>query len=726
MADRILRVIFAGDAKGAIAASQQLQSSLQQTGQKMQRIGTSLSNAGRTMTRNVTLPIVAAGAASVKMAVDFETAFTRIDAVSNTSQKQLSQWRGEVLKLAGKTARAPQELADALYFLASAGLKANEIIPTLEMSAKAAASGLGNTADIARLTANVLNAYSESGMTAADATDTLVAAVKAGTADPDEFADAMGRILPVASKAKVSFDEIAASLASLSNIGLNVNEGVTAMRGLLQAIQAPGTQAAETLKDIGISTDELRSVLADDGVLGALKLLEERTGGNIDTMRKIVPNVRALTGQLGLTGEKADAVAQIFDDVANSSGSLDKAFETTRKGPAFKFEQLMTRLRTLAIKLGNTLLPIFEKIAKTVGKLVKQFSNLPDAVQENIVKWGILAATLGPVLRLLGGIVRVGGKLPALLFGKAVVGGAARGVGAKVAGGAATAAGATKVGGLVGAGKALAGSAAAGGAAAYLPGLGLVVGIGIAESRERAQDRAAREVLSSGKVGTSTKKGQAAAQELGFGAADLANIDAQIAEMQGRADTIDRERALNNLYATRREIKQGILDLERETTRTGVSNVSKQLDALKVVNGQLSEEQERRISNLVLQEKYGKATAILKGLVDKATESYSKHLGKIEKVQDGFQGWTDSAFAATKATQKAERNLRSLRNAGIETMNALIEAYGNATDAANALAEANAATNWGWESNKPQSRKRGRGSGRNNVLMPDSYPPPRP
>lgn len=717
MADRILRVIFAGDAKGAIAASQQLQSSLQTAGQKMQRIGTSLSNAGRTMTRNVTLPIVAAGAASVKLATDFETAFTRIDAVSNSSQKQLSQWRGQVLKLSGKTARAPQELADALYFLASAGLKANEIIPTLEMSAKAAASGLGETQDIARLTANVLNAYSESGMTAAKATDILVAAVKAGTADPAEFAESMGQILPIASKAKVGFEEIAASLASLSNIGLKVNEGTTAMKGLLQALQAPGTQAAETMKDLGISSDHLRTVLAEDGLLGALRLLEERTGGNIDTMRKIVPNVRALTGQLGLTGEKADAVADIFDDVANSSGNLDKAFEATRKGPAFKFEQLMARLKSLAIKLGNTLLPTLEKVAKALSKMLKQFNKLPDALQENIIKWAAYAAVLGPVLRLLGGIVRLGGKVPGFLFGKGAVAGAGgRAAGAGIAGRAAAgAAGASRVGGLVGAGKTFAASVGAGGMAATLPGLGLIVGIGIAETKERAQDRAARETLASGKVGTGTKKGQAAAQELGFGAADLDNVNAQIAEMQGRADTIDRERALNALYATRREIKEGILELERETTRTGVGNVQNQLDALKVVNGHLSKEQERRVANLILQEKYGKATKILSGIVDTATDKFSEHLGKIEKVQDGFQGWTDSAFEATNQTKRAERQLRALRESGIENLTLLTEAYGSAAEAAKALADANAATNWGWEGSG--GSQKGKTKGRDEKLV---------
>ncbi|HEU4864992.1 MAG TPA: phage tail tape measure protein [Actinomycetota bacterium] len=359
------------------------------------------------------LAVVAFAGASVKAAVDYDQAFTRIAAVSNASREDIEKWREDVKGLAGRTARAPQELAEALYFLASAGLKTNQIMPTLAASAKAAASGLGETQDIARLTANVLNAYADSGIRAADVTDTLVAAVREGTAEPNEFADAMGRILPIASKAGVSFDEVAASLSSLSNIGLDVNEGVTAMRGVLNALEAPGTQAAETMKKIGISADEMRDIISEEGLLGALRLLEDRTNGNIDVIRDIIPNVRALTGMFGLTGQEAEKVSEIFDHVRHSTGDLDNAFKTTSRGSAFRFQQLMARLRVVMIDVGEALLPVVEDVVEVIGDLAKAFSNLSPAIQGTIVKVGLLLAAFkllgGPAL--IGGIVRLGGSL---------------------------------------------------------------------------------------------------------------------------------------------------------------------------------------------------------------------------------------------------------------------------------------------------------------------------
>jgi TP901 family phage tail tape measure protein len=410
---------------------------------RLQSIGTSMSRVGQTLTRGLTIPIVAAGAAATAMALSYEDAFTKISAVSNASAEDIAKWHEQIKGLAVATARDPRELAEALYFLASAGLKVNQVFPALKAAAQGAAVGLGETQDIAKLTANVLNAYPDIVGGAAGAIDTLVAAVKAGTAEPSEFAAAMGRILPIASKAKVGFDEIAASLAGLSNIGLDVNEGVTAMRGLLAAMVAPGTQAAEALKDIGITADELRGVLAEGGLLAAMQLLEERTGGNIDKLQDIIPNIRSLTGQLGLTGENAQVVADIFEQVTNNTGELSEALDETKAGPMFRMRQGLAELKVAAIELGEQLIPIARKIVAVLRDVAHWFSSLPDAMQTNIVKWGLLAAALGPVLRLLGGIVRLGGGAIGVLkrlSGALVLQGAAGGA-VSAAGGAAGGAG---------------------------------------------------------------------------------------------------------------------------------------------------------------------------------------------------------------------------------------------------------------------------------------------
>src|SRR5574342_1141882 len=394
-----------------VARTEAFRAQMAGLGTQMTASGATMSRVGGLLTKTFTLPLGLAGIASTKLALDYETAFVKIDAITNISQKRIREWKDEVLGLAKKTARSPEELGNALYFLASAGLKTSQIMDVLEQSAKMAAVGMGSTDDIARLTANALVAYAKSGLTATEVTNTLVAAVREGTAEPDEFATAMGRILPIASKARIEFDDVAASLSQLSNIGLDVNEGVTAMRGLFKALYVPGTQAAETIKSIGLSVDQVRQALSNQGIMATLRLIEEAAketadtpGQVIDIMSKIIPNIRALTGAFGLTVQKADQLDAAFKRIQQSSGDAGEAFRETEKGPMFQLMKAFTQLKVVAIDLGRKLIPIVIKIARQVVEGAKAFSRLSPDTQELIIKIGGLLIVLGPLLRVLGGV----------------------------------------------------------------------------------------------------------------------------------------------------------------------------------------------------------------------------------------------------------------------------------------------------------------------------------
>jgi TP901 family phage tail tape measure protein len=429
-----LALRITSDVSGALGGIKAVDSALGRAGASMNRVGSAL-------TRGVTLPIVAASAVSVKLALDYEAAFTKIDAASNASAKQIAAWKEEVLDMAGKTAQAPAALADSLFFLASAGLKTSQVMPTLEASAKLATAGFGELTDIAKLTANAVNAYSASGLSASRATDVLAAAVKAGSAAPEEFASSMGRVLGVAANVGVEFDELAASLAVLSNVGVDVSEGVTAVRGLLLALQAPSAETTEALDKIGISAGELRAKIEDD-LLGALRFLYDATGGNIAQLDKLIPNVRALSGFFNITGQEASKVDAIFQDVANSTGDAAKAFGDAKKGPMFQFQQALAQLQTAAIRLGRTILPIATEVVDAIGDMAKGFSNMSPAMQDNIVKWGLILAAAGPVLKIVGALTRGYAALRMAAAAAAVAQGqsAAAGAGAGAGGGAAASA----------------------------------------------------------------------------------------------------------------------------------------------------------------------------------------------------------------------------------------------------------------------------------------------
>lgn len=367
MTTKTLGIKYVSDASKVVSDFNKVGAASMSVHGQMKKLGSAFSSLG--LIGPAAIGLVAIG--FVKAAAAFDASFTRIAAISNAATEDIQRWKTEVMSLGAETAQAPNDLADALFFLASAGLDAGTEMGVLDMSAKAAAVGLGSVTDIAKITANAMNAYARAGLTATQVTDTLVAAVREGSAEPEEFAAALGRVLPIANQAGVEFGEVTASLAALSNIGLDVNEGVTAMRGLMTALVAPTTQSQEALKAMGLTTDELRASLAENGLIGTLRMLEKATGGNIDQMKELVPNVRALTGVFGLTGQEAKKVNAIFDSVIDSSGSLSEAFKTTAESDAFKLQKALNDIKIAGQELASKTIPVLVGLAKAFDPVVR-------------------------------------------------------------------------------------------------------------------------------------------------------------------------------------------------------------------------------------------------------------------------------------------------------------------------------------------------------------------
>ena len=93
------------------------------------------------------------------MGMDFEFALSKIEGLVGIAKDQTKQWGEELLKMGAKTSRGPQELADALYYVSSAGFKTEEALSIVEMAGKAAATGMGNTTEIANVLTSSMNAY---------------------------------------------------------------------------------------------------------------------------------------------------------------------------------------------------------------------------------------------------------------------------------------------------------------------------------------------------------------------------------------------------------------------------------------------------------------------------------------------------------------------------------------------------------------------------------------
>ena len=405
-----MRAERAGAAAGQSFASnlsKQVSLGATQIGRTLDKLGNQMGAAGRSMAMSLTLPIVALGAVSTNLALDFDTAMRKIVGLTDVTADSIDNIREAILRLAPEVGKSPQELAEAFYFVASAGFEAAEAMEVLEVAAKASASGLGDTQTIARTIGAALNAYGKENLSAARATDILIEAVSKGTAEASEFAGSLGRVIPIAAQMDIPFEEVAGALAAMTLSGVDADEAVTALRQILISILKPTRQAEDILTSLGLSAEGLRRQLVEEGLIATLRTLEERFAGNSEATAIMFGNVRALAGVQNLLGLSSQQLDKVMGDVANSVGRLNQAYEET-EGPQRDINRAVADLQVSLTTLGDAALPSVVKgiqnLAGFVRGITGWFSRLDEGTQELVVNILGLTAALGPLL-IVGGLV---------------------------------------------------------------------------------------------------------------------------------------------------------------------------------------------------------------------------------------------------------------------------------------------------------------------------------
>lgn len=393
-----LRIVISGDMKEALKA-------LDQVGARAQKLSRDVGRAGKTLTRNLTAPLLAVGAAGFKVAGDFEASLARMEGLVGVQREQIDAWRGDIRRLAVDYGSSASVAADALFFITSAGLEGSNAMDVLEASLKASASGLGEVSVIADLATSAMNAYGPDVLGAAQATDVLTAAVREGKLEPAELAGAMGQVLPVASNMGIRFDEVGAAMAAMSRTGTSASEAATQLRSIMTGILKPTADAEAALAEMGLSAAGLRSQIREQGLLATLQTLSAEFGENEDAQARVFGNVRALAGVMDLMGASAEATAGIFAELENTTGTLDAAFEA-QQTPMLTFNQLLATLKDLALEIGTAIMPtvtaVMERVTGTVRGLTQFLGALNPAVTTAGVVVGALAAALGPLLLVIG------------------------------------------------------------------------------------------------------------------------------------------------------------------------------------------------------------------------------------------------------------------------------------------------------------------------------------
>lgn len=382
-------------------------------GGNLSGIGKSLSSAGTTLTKNVTVPLLGIGAAGLKVATDFEKGMSQVKAISGATGKDFDALKNKAIELGADTAFSAGEVASAMTEMAKAGWGSQQIIDGMSgVLAAAAASGEG-LATVSTIVADSITGF---GLAASDSTkiaDLLTQAANSGTIGITDLGESFKYIAPVAGAMGLSVEDVTTAISAMSMAGIKGSQAGTALRTMLTRLVKPTDDVASTMEALGIS------VVNQDGSMKSLDEIVSNLRNSFDglTDSERAKNAAILAGQEGMSGllsllnlteEEYNAIAKSMD---NAGGVAEETAAIMQDNLQSKVEQLGGALESLAIKLADYVLPYVQQFVVWLTSLVDKFTVLDPQTQKTILKFAGLAAIAGPLVLALGKIVTTTGSM---------------------------------------------------------------------------------------------------------------------------------------------------------------------------------------------------------------------------------------------------------------------------------------------------------------------------
>ena len=360
-------------------------------GNKCKEVGDKISSVGDSLTKGLTAPITALGAASAK-------AWSKVDDGLDT-----------IIKKTGATGDALEGLNQV----------AENIATTIPTSFYEVGNAVGEVNTRFGLTGDELEALSTQFIEFADLNDTSVSNsidnVQAAMAAFNLDASQAGEVLDILNKAGqdtgISVDTLASNLlssaASMTEMGFDINQAA----GFIANLEKNGVDASSTMSGL----KKAFANAAADGISmeDALKDLES-------TLKDTSSETNATEAAIELFGSKAGpAIAKAvqegklsFDGAANSikdfGDSVSNTFDATLD-PIDQFQVNMNKLKLVGTDVVNTAAPIIsqamEKMAEVIQKVSDAWNGLSEDQQQMIIQVAMVLAAVGPVLSIVGRII---------------------------------------------------------------------------------------------------------------------------------------------------------------------------------------------------------------------------------------------------------------------------------------------------------------------------------
>lgn len=413
--------------------------SAQELGNKFKNVGESVSGFGSALTKGVTAPIVAGAGIALKAAIDYESAFAGVKKTVDGTPQQFEKLSASIRNMAKEMPASATEIAAVAEAAGQLGVPIGSIEGftktminlgvSTNLSAEEAATSIAKIGNIMQVSGDDLDSWS------AKFGATVVGLGNNFATTESDIVNMANRLAASGKIAGLTTPEILGLSTAMSSVGIEAEAGGTAMTQTLTAISKAVSEGGNDLRLYAETAGTTADQFAEKWRTKPAEALQDFIRG-LGRAKEEGKDTNKILDELGLTGIRQSNMLKSLGLAAETMGkAVGLANSEWEKGTALtdeankryetmqsKLQMLKNQLIDVAIEFGGPLLDALKdglEAAKpwisTLADLAKQFSSMSREQQQNIIKWGLAVAAVGPFLKILGGgISTIGGLIKAI------------------------------------------------------------------------------------------------------------------------------------------------------------------------------------------------------------------------------------------------------------------------------------------------------------------------
>ena len=343
--------------------------------------------------------ITAGFAMAIKTASGFEQSMANVASVASATKEELQALTDTARKQGEESVYSASQAADAMYYLASAGMTVKEIIGALAGTMDLAASTQSDLAFTSEAVAATLSQYNLEAEEAGRISNVFAAGVSKSQATMEKLKTSLSYVGPVAKSLGMSLEDTVGILTNLYNAGYDGSKAGTALRMAFSQLLDPTKDATDTMEKLGININDATGVMRPfKDIINDLGEVGMSAGDAMDIFGK-----RAGPAMLALVSQGQGAIEKMTEAVTGTNMATEMAamqidtFQGSMKLLKSAFEEFQ-------ITLVQDLMPALRPFIEQITEIIKQVSNWIKANPE-------LAASVTKIAAAIGAICVVGGPI---------------------------------------------------------------------------------------------------------------------------------------------------------------------------------------------------------------------------------------------------------------------------------------------------------------------------